>query len=116
AAGADVGAHADRHERLTHRSAEDPRSGLRACRDTLERQLGPGSFSFCYPYGAWDEGRAALVKEAGFDCALTTDAGRNRPSPDLFALRRFLIGADDDVARLRAALSGLRALLQRGGS
>jgi peptidoglycan/xylan/chitin deacetylase (PgdA/CDA1 family) len=112
-AGADVGAHSDRHERLTGRPLPGLQDALVACRRALECELGSGPFAFCYPYGAWDAERASAVREAGFSCALTTDPGRNRSRQDLFALQRFLIGADDDVARVRASLSGLRALAQR---
>jgi len=114
AAGVEIGAHADRHERLSRRSEDELRPALRACRATLERRLGPGPYTFCYPYGDWDARIAAAVREAGFNAALTTDSGLNRPSQSLFSLRRFLMGADDDVPRLRAALCGLRALFQRG--
>lgn len=112
-AGVDVGAHADRHEPLTRRPETDVTTALAGCRRSLEHELGPGPYAFCYPYGAWDPLRAAAVREAGFTCALTTDAGRNRPGQDLYSLRRFLIGADDDVARLRASLGGLRGFSPR---
>jgi peptidoglycan/xylan/chitin deacetylase (PgdA/CDA1 family) len=115
ASGIDVGAHSDRHEPLTRRAEAEVAEALAGCRRTLEAELGPGAYPFCYPYGAWDPPRAAAVRAAGFTCALTTDPGRNRIDEDPFSLRRFLIGADDDVARLRASLSGLRALAQSGG-
>jgi peptidoglycan/xylan/chitin deacetylase (PgdA/CDA1 family) len=114
--GADIGAHSDRHERLTLRRGEDVRAALRGCRAALEEELAPGPYAFCYPYGDWDASIAAAVREAGFSSAATTEAGLNRVSQDVFALRRSLIGADDDVSRLRAALSGLRSFWKRGPS
>ena len=113
-AGADIGCHADVHERLTDRSAEEVALGLEGSRRTLAEKLGKGSYTFCYPYGAWDAARASSVRQAGFEAAFTTDGGRNRPGADPYCLRRCLVGADDDIPRLRASLSGLRALLQRG--
>src|SRR5262249_512227 len=107
-AGVEIGAHSDRHDRLTLPKTHHARAGWRGCRAALENELGPGPYAFCYPYGDWDASIAAAVREAGFSSAATTDAGPNRASHEVFALRRSLIGADDDIPRLRAALSGLR--------
>lgn len=43
---------------------------------------------FCYPNGDWDEESLALVKEAGYRGAVTTQPGNNLPDSDPFLLRR----------------------------
>jgi peptidoglycan/xylan/chitin deacetylase (PgdA/CDA1 family) len=114
-AGAEIGCHADQHEALTRRPAVDVRRGLGAAHAALREQLGSCAYPFCYPYGAWSASVAAAVRDAGFTCGLTTDAGRNPLTRDVFSLRRSLVGADDDPARFRASLAGLRALWMGGG-
>jgi peptidoglycan/xylan/chitin deacetylase (PgdA/CDA1 family) len=108
--GIDVGSHADVHEALPRRPPAEVAAALRASRQRLEHELGPGRYPFSFPYGAWDPAARAAVAEAGFSSAATTDPGLNGAGADRFLLRRFLIGADDDRARLRASVSGLRAL------
>jgi peptidoglycan/xylan/chitin deacetylase (PgdA/CDA1 family) len=113
-AGATIGSHADIHEPLTDRPPEEVRLALQESLATLTARLGQSSYAFCYPYGAWDSVAAESVRAAGFEAGFTTEPGRNRAGSDLYSLRRCLVGADDDNVRLRASLSGLRALLQRG--
>jgi len=115
-AGLEIGSHADCHEPLTQRALEEARSALTKSKETLERQLGPAQYALSYPYGAWNRQLAQVAKEAGFSCAVTGDPGLNRPGGDLFTLKRLLVGADDNIPRLRASLSGLRCLLRRVGA
>jgi peptidoglycan/xylan/chitin deacetylase (PgdA/CDA1 family) len=107
--GLEIGSHADVHEPLTRRPLPDVRHRLAQSRKTLEAQLGPGRYALAYPYGAWNSSIAVAAREAGFYCAVTTDPGLNTDRADLFELKRLLIGADDDVIRLRASLTGLRS-------
>lgn len=112
-AGLEIGSHADRHEPLTRRAAPDVAPALTQSRRVLERELGRAPDALSYPYGARSEAVARAAREAGFACALTGVPRATRPGADLFDLGRFLVGADDDPARLRASLSGLRGLWQR---
>jgi peptidoglycan/xylan/chitin deacetylase (PgdA/CDA1 family) len=113
-AGLEIGSHADYHEPLPQRSPKEVGTALTESRETLERELGAGRYALSYPYGAWNQELAGLARQAGFFCAVTTDRGLNRASSDAFGLKRFLVGADDDVLRLRASLSGLRSLWRFG--
>jgi peptidoglycan/xylan/chitin deacetylase (PgdA/CDA1 family) len=106
-----VGSHGDVHEPLTRRDRPALDQALGESRRRLESELGPGAYPFCFAYGAWNGDARSAVEAAGFSSAVTTDAGLNEESADRFALRRFLIGADDDRARLRASVSGLRGFL-----
>jgi len=108
AAGMEIGSHADVHEPLTSRDEPEARSALAASRVVLEKELGAGRYPLSYPWGAWTGALAAAARDAGFSCALTTDPGVNSADTPLFALRRMLVGADDDPGRLRASLGGLR--------
>jgi len=113
-AGLEIGSHADCHEPLTGRALGEAQAALTKSRETLEWQLGSGQYALAYPYGAWDQPLARVAREAGFSCAVTGEPGLNRPGADLFGLKRLLIGADDDVARVRASLTGLRSFWRRG--
>jgi peptidoglycan/xylan/chitin deacetylase (PgdA/CDA1 family) len=112
--GVEIGSHADRHGPLTERSISEVRSALCRSREELLSRFGPGRYPFAYPYGASSDAISAAARDAGFSCALIARPGLNRLSTDLFALKRFLTGADDDAIRLRASLSGLRAFGRSG--
>jgi peptidoglycan/xylan/chitin deacetylase (PgdA/CDA1 family) len=112
--GVEIGSHADRHGPLTERSISDVRAGLCKSREELTNRFGPGRYALSYPYGASSDATSAAARDAGFSCAVIGRPGFNGPKADLFALKRFLIGADDDELRLRASLSGLRAFGRSG--
>jgi peptidoglycan/xylan/chitin deacetylase (PgdA/CDA1 family) len=112
--GVEIGSHADRHEPLTERALADMRAGLCKSRELLVERLGARRYALAYPYGASDGATATAARDAGFVCAVAGHPGFNGPDADLFGLKRFLIGADDDALRLRASLSGLRAFGQAG--
>lgn len=112
--GMEIGSHADRHGPLTERSISDVRAGLCKSREALTNRFGPRRYAFAYPYGASGHAISAAARDAGFSCAVNGRPGFNGSTGDLFALKRFLIGADDDELRLRASLSGLRAFGQSG--
>jgi peptidoglycan/xylan/chitin deacetylase (PgdA/CDA1 family) len=109
-AGLEIGSHAGSHEPLTRVHEAAVTAMLKESRERLVRELGAGAYPFAYPWGAWSPRIAGAVREAGFMCAVTTDARLNRQTTDCFALGRQLVGADDDATRLRAALTGFRAL------
>jgi peptidoglycan/xylan/chitin deacetylase (PgdA/CDA1 family) len=110
-AGVEIGCHADEHEPLPARPEADLPAALSRARRRLEEELGTGAYPFAYPYGSWTRPVRDAVEQAGFSSAVTTDAQLNGDGRDPFLLGRFLVGADDDVARLRASASGLRARL-----
>ncbi len=112
-AGIELGSHSDHHGPLTERLLEEVENALLASRQELERRFGPSRYPLSYPYGAWSPLIGAAARAAGFCCGLITRPGLNATNADLFGLKRFLMGADDDALRLRASLSGLRALWQR---
>jgi peptidoglycan/xylan/chitin deacetylase (PgdA/CDA1 family) len=111
--GVAIGSHADRHEDLRRRRPAELRGALARSLDTLRAELGEAEYALAYPYGAYNPDVRAAAMSAGFTAAFTTDAGLNDPRPDLYALRRNLVGADDDDARLSATITGLRTILRR---
>jgi peptidoglycan/xylan/chitin deacetylase (PgdA/CDA1 family) len=112
--GVEIGSHADQHSSLTERPIVEVREALRRSREALVSHFGDGRYGLAYPYGSSGDAISGAARGAGFTCGLIGRPGFNRQSADLFALKRFLIGADDDTVRLRASLSGLRAFGQSG--
>jgi peptidoglycan/xylan/chitin deacetylase (PgdA/CDA1 family) len=108
--GVEVGSHADRHEDLRRRRIGDVRAAFAASLERLNAELGSAEYSLAYPYGGHNAEVRAAARDAGFAAAATTDPGPNVREPDLFALRRSLVGADDNLIRLRATMTGLRAI------
>ena len=111
--GVEIGSHSNEHESLKRLEPPDARLALSSSLSRLNEELGPGSYALSYPYGDRSVPIASLARDVGYYCGLTTDPGPNPRSPDLYALRRCLVGADDVPVRLRATLAGLRKLGRR---
>jgi peptidoglycan/xylan/chitin deacetylase (PgdA/CDA1 family) len=61
---------------------------------------------FAYPYGAYDARVAALVAQAGYLTAVTTDSGSCQPTQRPLELERLEVLDTTGVAGLAAMLSG----------
>ncbi|MEJ7825440.1 MAG: polysaccharide deacetylase family protein [Solirubrobacteraceae bacterium] len=109
-AGFEIGSHTCSHALLPQESRDAAREELVASLGLLRRRLGIDDVPFAYPKGAYADWVVELVHEAGYGCAVTTDAGANGASDDTFRLRRVLIGDDDDIAAFAVRISGLRRL------
>jgi len=70
----------------------------------LEETLGKPIRSFAYPYGNYGKETVALVREAGFDCACTTDVDSVWHGSDRFRLPRMAV-EDWDGAQFSEWLS-----------
>ena len=87
-AGQQIGAHTCTHPRLTQIPLAAAREEISASKKKLEDQFGIAIEHFAYPYGDWNEAIAAMVQEAGYRTACTTEPGINRMDSS-FALKRF---------------------------
>ncbi len=92
-AGHEVGGHTVDHTVLTTLSPEAARHQVQTGREHLERLTGGPVRSFAYPNGRperdYDASHAALLRELGFEAAVSTAAGVARPGADLFQLPRY---------------------------
>jgi peptidoglycan/xylan/chitin deacetylase (PgdA/CDA1 family) len=111
--GVEFGSHTCSHRKLSQIAAADAETELRISHQKIGMHLSQTTMPLAYPYGAYSEAVVAMARELPYTCALTTDAGTNGPSTDLFLLRRNLIGDDDDEALFAARVSGLTALFQK---
>ena len=90
----EVGCHTHTHIDLAQSSTDQIRAELRQSRETLESQIGKRVGLFAYPFGGRDNINAIslqLVREAGFDCCVSSCGGVNTGQPDAFTLNRLPI-------------------------
>ena len=92
-AGLQVGAHTVSHPILAKQSLDEMRNEIEASKLFLESLLGERVGLFAYPNGKpgedYDERTVALVRELGFDAAVTTARGAASSSTDPFQVPRF---------------------------
>ena len=104
--GIEFGAHTGSHPALSKVSLEIAREEIRRSKFSIERILKVPVTTFAYPHGRrgdFTTTTKALIKDAGFDCALTTIFGNNEPGMDLYEMRRIAPWNEDSktfVARL----------------
>lgn len=93
--GFEIGAHTHRHIDLGVEDLDSIRSDLTQCRDKLQKELQMAAGLFAYPFGGRNNIRPAaleLVRDAGFQCCLSSCGGVNAPTPDPFHLNRINVG------------------------
>lgn len=88
AGGQEVGGHTRSHIDLLAADDATAREEIAGCKRDLEDALGTPVRHFCYPYGYHRPEHAAMVREAGYATATTTERARTRASDDLFELPR----------------------------
>lgn len=90
AAGHMIGSHTVSHAVLTELPATDAREEIHASRKWLEDTFGIAVAHFSYPLGAWNDRVLSIVREAGYETAVTTEFGVNNAPIDPYRLRRIL--------------------------
>jgi len=88
AGGQEVGAHTRNHVDLLKIDDDAAREEIAGCRVDLQQALGAEVRHFCYPYGLHRPEHAAIVREAGYTTATTTQRARTQATDDLFELPR----------------------------
>jgi peptidoglycan/xylan/chitin deacetylase (PgdA/CDA1 family) len=91
-AGVEIGAHTVRHPVLTRVTPERARFELVESRRRLQAITGRSVTTFAYPNGRpvsdYDASHVALVRESGFELAVSTAPGAASPPCDLFQIPR----------------------------
>jgi len=90
------GSHTVAHKILTTLADQEIRDELIESRKRLiaEQVVDPSFIPFCYPNGNHNYRIACMVKDTGYDLAVTTKKGWNNPESDPFTLRRIGIHQD----------------------
>jgi peptidoglycan/xylan/chitin deacetylase (PgdA/CDA1 family) len=110
--GLSVGAHTVTHPILSRLTPERARAEIHGSRRMIEAGCGRSPRAFAYPNGGpadYTETVAAQVREAGFECAVTTRFGLNTGAISAYELRR---GGpwERDPATFALKLAGYRVL------
>ena len=99
----DVGSHALTHPSLPRLPSEDKAREIRESVARCEAVSGSRPTTFAFPFGDNDPESLAMVRDAGFDCACTTEATFVTSRTDPFRLPRLAI-PNCDAAGLASRL------------
>lgn len=108
-AGFDIGGHTVTHPRLARLGEDEQRREILGCACAIADQLGQRPEAFAYPYGSitdYDEVSIRLVREAGFQYAVSNRYGANPPGCGRWALRRIWIDGTDSLETFQAKVAG----------
>ena len=112
--GVTLAPHTRTHPALSRLPVEGVRAEVRGSRDDLRREIGVAPPVFAYPFGAHDERVVRVLREEGFELALTCIDGHNRlASTDPLRLRRTNITTRTSPLVFRARLHPLGAYVDR---
>lgn len=75
--GVTLAAHTRTHPALPHLPLSQARAEIRGSREDLRRRIGTVLPIFAYPFGAHDARTVEVVREEGFELAVTTRPGQN---------------------------------------
>lgn len=79
----------------------------------LEEKIGANVFALAFPNGRYGDREIESVKQAGYQCALTTDEGVNTLMSDRFRLKRIDIPDKVDTNELIVKVSGAWHFIKR---
>jgi len=91
------GSHSLTHPFLTHIDRERQRQEIRESKSVLEDLLNTEIRYFCYPSGDYDEAVVDMVREAGYEAALTCDRGAATPADNPLTLPRKAVSFGDSL-------------------
>ena len=87
--GATLAPHTQTHPALTRLAVEEARAEIRNSRDDLVREVGRAAPVFSYPYGDHNDAVVQIVRDEGFEVAVTCLNGHSPvPTVDPLRLRR----------------------------
>jgi peptidoglycan/xylan/chitin deacetylase (PgdA/CDA1 family) len=89
--GISFGSHTLKHPVLTTIPIEEAKREICISKQVIEDALGSPATTFAYPVGRredFNHSVKAIVKDAGYVCAVTTIFGANDSGQDLFELKR----------------------------
>jgi len=90
-AGMEIGSHTLNHINLKNADKRTARSEIIQSKAELEQMFGVAVNHFCYPYGGFNEESVALVEEAGYHTATTTQRSRCHDNEHMLKLPRVVV-------------------------
>lgn len=107
----DFQSHTRFHPILPQCSMTLARDEIAGSKTELRRRLGICVFALAYPNGDYSEREIQLARAAGYECALSLDAGYNWANTHIFRLRRIPVDDHAGVNELLVKVSGLWSYL-----
>jgi peptidoglycan/xylan/chitin deacetylase (PgdA/CDA1 family) len=93
-----IGAHTIHHPALGHQSYAVQTDEIRGCKKDLESLIGREIRTMAYPHGHFNADTIALTREAGYQCACTTEEGFLHRKSDPLALPRIWVKDVDGIS------------------
>lgn len=109
----EFGSHTCTHQKLSTLSDAQSEQEMGDSQAAISMRLRKNDLALAYPYGDYSLTVAEQAKLLGYSCALTTEDGANQPGADIYALRRTLIGDNDDEASFAVRVSGIISWVSR---
>ena len=108
----EIGSHTMTHDNLTTLESEQKEFEIAGAKAEIEKRFGIVCHSFCYPFGLFDAEDVAVVKEAGYTNATTTQAGiDDLLTADPYRLKRITVSGKDNFLAFKLKLkSGKRGV------
>ncbi len=107
--GISVGSHTHTHTCLRGLGVDALRREIVDSKRVLEDLLDVPVDSFAYPYGSradFDQSAVRIVREAGYNSAVTTWFGRHNSQQDRYVLRRIIVSPNDTLSDFILKVSG----------
>jgi peptidoglycan/xylan/chitin deacetylase (PgdA/CDA1 family) len=95
--GMDIQSHSISHPDLTTLSPQEAHREILESKAILESHLNRPVIAFAYPFGKYNDSVIAIVKAAGYRCALGTEAGTTQAPANLYSLKRIQITYGDTL-------------------
>lgn len=86
---------------------EEAREEIFRSKEILEEAYGFPINAFAFPNGDYSDRDIELIKEAGYECAITVDSGFNTLDTDPFRLKRMSVNDTGNIDELIVKASGL---------
>ena len=83
-----IGAHTCSHPHLSRLSFDEQRREIEDCKTDLEKIIGKSVRHFAYPYGDYNQETLQIVRDIGFETAVTTSGRSVRSDTQLLELDR----------------------------
>jgi len=103
-AGVAFASHSCRHRAVTTLSPEELIEDAVRSKRTVEEQIGGQAAGYCYPYGISDGNCRRLIKQAGYDWAVSVTGGNPPDYNDPFRIPRIEVFGDEDLDEFIAHL------------
>jgi len=107
----DFQSHSRTHPILTNCTDQQAWREIAGSADELRSLTGAPARAFAYPNGVYSERVIDLVREAGYECAVTIEPGYDDATTDPYRLKRLPIGDEAGVTELVARASGVYGVL-----